>query len=95
MRSGFPRQSAKRFCRELRKNKNLERLSDFHEKLNRSSRLTIRIAVSIKNRYIQRHGIQVQMHWRAYFRAAGPLSPAGAVFCVRVRCAQQPTSLIE
>ncbi|MGR9374795.1 hypothetical protein [Rhizobium leguminosarum] len=58
-------------------------------------RLMIQIEAAAKNRYMQGHGIQVQMHWCAYFRAAGPLSPAGAVFCLRVRCAQQPTSLIE
>ncbi|MGO7986936.1 hypothetical protein [Rhizobium leguminosarum] len=57
--------------------------------------LMIQIEAAAKNRYMQGHGIQVQMHWCAYFRAAGSPSPAGAVFCVRVRCAQQPTSLIE
>ncbi|MBC2806017.1 hypothetical protein HA464_19005 [Rhizobium leguminosarum bv. trifolii] len=57
--------------------------------------LMIQIEAAAKNRYMQGHGIQVQMHWCAYFRAAGPLSPAGAVLCMRVRRAQQPTSLIE
>ncbi|MBY5408606.1 hypothetical protein HFO98_08980 [Rhizobium leguminosarum] len=57
--------------------------------------LMIQIEAAAKNRYMQGHGIQVQMHWCAYFRAAGSLSPAGTVLCMRFRRAQQPTSLIE
>jgi hypothetical protein len=41
-----------------------------------------------------RHGIEVQMHRRWNFRAAGPQASAGTLLRDDLRRAQQPTSLI-